>query len=468
MSTAVLERDGTAPPRRLPRQAWVAAGLLVAVVVVLRLLEVTGHARTRGVVVTGPAAQVVAAVTVLLGVGLLALALVGRAPGGPARVGGRDLRIDLLRGTAIVFVVLDHLPHPSLLHLLSQEAVGPVSGAELFVTMSGLVVGMVYRGRLAASDLVAVTGALLRRAFTLYRTAVVLVLVVYLLTLLPGVDGRVVTTYRGGGRDYDQYPNIGHLRDYPVPGYLVRDLLRLQLGPYQFNVMGLYVVLLALAPLLVAALSRRLWPAVLSVSWTVYVLNAVHPVHLLPSQFEVPFPLLTWQVLFVTGAVVGWHRAAVVAWFRRPRGRVLLVLVVLAHLAMLLFAWCTSFLDNGYDVRLDLISTARFDALYTRWCTRPTLGLGRLLDVGLLLVTAYAFLTAYWRPVERAVGWFLVPLGQASLYVFTLHVVAVLVLANVPGLDGPSVALATLSQGVVLALLWTAVRRRFLFLVIPR
>ena len=55
--------------------------------------------------------------------------------------------MDLLRGLAIVFVVVNHLGMTSLFQLLTQEAVGFVSGAELFVLFSGLVVGMVYGPR---------------------------------------------------------------------------------------------------------------------------------------------------------------------------------------------------------------------------------------------------------------------------------------------------------------------------------
>ena len=88
--------------------------------------------------------------------------------------------------------------------------------------------------------------------------------------------------------------------------------------------------------------------------------------------------------------------------------------------------------------------------------------------LALLLATGYALLTAYWRPLERALGWFLVPLGRASLYVFVLHVPVALLVANVPGLSGAGVALGTLAHGLVLGVLWTLVHRQVLFRVIPR
>ena len=259
---------GESPPVRGERasQPLIATGLVAAVVVVLFLVERV-DAVPRGTVLRGPAAWTVAGLIVVAGVGLLVGGLTRRTAWHYPEQDGRDLRIDLLRGVAIVFVVLNHVQLPSLFQLASQETIGVVSGAELFVAMSGVVVGMVYRERLARTDLAEVAGTLLRRSWKLYLTALVVVLSVYVLTLLPGVDGRAVTTFdAGAGQVFDTYPNIERLGDYPVPGFVIRDLLRLQLGPWQFNVMGLYVVLMLAAPLLLAALRRRLVLLVLAPS----------------------------------------------------------------------------------------------------------------------------------------------------------------------------------------------------------
>ena len=471
MSTTTPARPGPAPLQGHARtslsQPLVALVLLALTVGTLLAVEAAGMVPD-GTVLRGAAAWGAAATVVLVGVALLVHGLLRRTCWHYPDAAQRDLRIDLLRGVAIVFIVINHLELTSLFELASQETIGIVSGAELFVAMSGVVLGMVYRQRLARTDLVEVTGLLLKRAWKLYRTALAVVLVVYVLTLLPGVDGRAVTTFDpGNGQVSDTYPNVGMLAEYPVPGWFVRDLLLLELGPWQFNVMGLYVLLLLASPLLLAALRRRLVLVLLTVSWGLYALNSVRPTRVFTSQFEDPFPLLAWQVLFVTGLALGWYRATLLAWFARPLGKAVLAAAVLLHLGVVLLAASSTFLSNGYDVRLDLVAPATFDALYADWFTRATLDLGRLLDVWLLLATGYALLTAYWQPIDRALGWFLVPLGRASLYVFVLHVFAALLVANVPALDGSSVALGTLAHGVVLAVLWTMVTRRVLFRVIP-
>jgi hypothetical protein len=65
------------------------------------------------------------------------------------------------------------------------------------------------------------------------------------------------------------------------------------------------------------------------------------------------------------------------------------------------------------------------------------------------------------------VGWLLIPLGRATLYVFIMHVVLIAVVSNIPALQGGRILLNTAAYMVILALLWLMVRTRFLFRIIP-
>ncbi|WP_370279097.1 OpgC domain-containing protein [Pseudarthrobacter sp. NamB4] len=82
-------------------------------------------------------------------------------------------------------------------------------------------------------------------------------------------------------------------------------------------------------------------------------------------------------------------------------------------------------------------------------------------------MAAYAFLTAYRKPVQRAVGWLLIPLGRATLHVFIMHVVLIAVVASIPVLQQGDLLINTLGYALVLGLLWAMVRTRFLFRIIP-
>jgi hypothetical protein len=431
---------------------------------------------TSGNSLSGAAAWTVAAALAILLVALWQLprrvASVGSwGYGGPAK---RDSRIDLLRGLAIVFVVVNHLGMASLFQLLTQEAVGFVSGAELFVLLSGLVVGMVHGPRVK-DDFGMVVDLTSRRAGKLYLTALVVLVGVFLLSLLPFFQTDALTTYvdqgTGGagqntvGRAYDLYAGMETLLQFPVPPQVLPAIVLLQFGPWQFNVMGLYVVLLLASPLILAALNRGkvLW--VLAGTLGIYAVGTATRFRLLPSQFEDSFPLLVWQVLFVIGMVTGFHRHRIAAWLA-AHAWVVAVCTVLAA-ALMFLSWCNPYLANGFDVRLAVIPDTAYRTMYDAFFGRTYLDVGRLLNVLVLVVAAYAFLTAYWKPVERAVGWFLIPLGQATLYVFILHVVLIAVIANIPLLRQGDILINTAAYAVVLGLLWLMVKKRFLFGIIP-
>ena len=386
----------------------------------------------------------------------------------------RDPRIDLLRGLAIVFVVVNHLGMTSLFQLLTQEAVGFVSGAELFVLLSGLVVGMVYGPRVK-DDFGKVVDLTSRRAGKLYLTALVVLVGVFLLSLLPFFQSDALTTYvdqgTGGaghnsvGRSYDLYAGMETLLQFPVPPQVLPAILLLQFGPWQFNVMGLYVVLLLASPLILAALNRGKAVWVLAATLSIYAVGTVTRFRLLPSQFEDSFPLLVWQVLFVIGMVTGFHRHRIAAWLS-AHSWVVAGCTVLA-VALMFLSWCNPYLANGFDVRLAVIPDTAYRAMYDAFFGRTYLDAGRLLNVLVLVVAAYALLTAYWKPVERSLGWFLIPLGQATLYVFIVHVVLIAVIANIPLFQQGDIFINTAAYAVVLGLLWLMVKKRVLFGIIP-
>lgn len=458
-----------------------AQGVTLGVAVASPVGEVgaVGTTPRVGPVLRGWAAWLIVAAVALLAVALMVTGFSGRSARWAYQESGpRDLRVDLLRGVAIVFVVINHLELSSLYQILSEEAVGVVSGAELFVLLSGAVIGLVYRPRLERDGLFEVTTKILARSWKLYYTALIVVLVIFLCSRIPRIDASALTTFTdqgtGGagsaaaGRVYDLYTNAGQLFAYPVPGSAIADVLLLRFGPWQFNVMGLYVVLLLITPALLWAMSRRLVPVVLALSWALYIFNAIHPVRVLPAQFEDSFPLLTWQVLFISGLTAGYYREAIVAWFRRRWSTVVLVIVICLCLGFLFIAWNNPYQANRYDVRLGIIPGGSFQEIYRRGFGRTYLEFGRLINVFVLVVTAYALLTAFWKPIYWAVGRFLVPLGQATLYVFIVHVFVILLLRNVAVLDTGNLWWDTVTDTAVLAALWWMVRRKFLYRMIPR
>ncbi|MDJ0325478.1 OpgC domain-containing protein [Cryobacterium sp. PH31-AA6] len=433
-----------------------------------------------GGTIDGVAAWIVIAAVFLAAV---ALTLWGFSRGrrGPLAYDGppnRDLRIDMLRGVAIVFVVVNHVALLSVWQNVTQEAIGMVSGAELFVLLSGAVLGLVYRPKVLGGGIGEVTLRTGRRAWKLYVTTVVVVFVVGIVSLIGFVNSTPATTYvdqgtgaagsEATGRVYNLYANFESIIRYPVDPSVIVDIALLRLGPWQVNVLGLYVVMLAIAPAILWALSRRRWALVLLVSWAVYVAQFFLQLRILPSQFEDSFPLLTWQALFVTGMVAGFHRREVLTWFATRRGRIVLAVCIVATVALAVFSWNNPYLSSAYDVRLGLVPANVFSDVYSFAFERTTLDLGRVVNVFVVTITAYAALSVLWKPVNRLFGWFFIPLGQATLYVFIMHVLFVLIVANVPVLREGNTLVNSLAYVLILGLLWIMVKTRFLFGIVPR
>jgi hypothetical protein len=388
----------------------------------------------------------------------------------------RDLRIDVLRGLAICFVVVNHIDIPSAYHVVSQEALAPITGAEMFVALSGVVLAMAYRRRAELGVRQETMVPLWRRARKLYVTAVAVAVLAWLTQFIPGVDARVLTTWAESDATgklvrWDLYGGAAYGLPWPIPGHLLGDLLFLRVGPSQFNVIGLYVVLLAAAPLVLALLKRDRWRLVLGASVAVYAVYRLSPQHVLPSTFENPFPLMAWQLLFVLGMLAGWYRAALLRFAGTAWGRVCLAASVVLLLGAFFFTsnnpW-KPFVAGSPAFKLSVIPEETFGSLYTSMFERTDLDPGRVLVVVVTLVTLYAALTAFWRPLSRTLVPVLAPLGQATLYVFVLQVFAVLLVANIPLPSTTPVFWGTLVHTAVLVVLWLMVRHRVLFRLIPR
>jgi len=388
---------------------------------------------------------------------------------------GRDLRIDLFRGFIILAVVVTHIEVAGPLSYVTLHAIGAITGAEMFVFLSGLVLGMVYPlGVRKFGEIKAATGAL-RRAGKQYVVTLVVILIVFALSFVPFLGADAITTFtdRGTGEDglgaegrtYDLYPNANRLLDYPPPWYAVRQFLQLEMGPWPFNIMGLFVVLSLTIPAAMWLIKRKMWWVVLAISWALYVWRSLVPdAPALPSQFEAVFPLFLWQVLFAHGLVIGYYRRQIQSALTSLPGKIITGVVVVAYAGFLVYLW----LGYTHGFEPAPFSSSLYESLYGTAYQRVDMQWGRLADVVLMVVCTYAILTAFWKPINFAIGWLWIPLGQASLYVFVWQVFFALAVASIPGLDRTDALVGTAIHVGLIMLVWIMVKKKFLFKVIPR
>ncbi|MFJ4168156.1 OpgC domain-containing protein [Paenarthrobacter sp. NPDC089714] len=386
----------------------------------------------------------------------------------------RDIRLDLLRGWIICAVVVTHIEVAGPFSFFALNIGGAITGAELFVLLSGIVMGMVHPRavqKIGGWEAAIGNG---QRALKQYLTALAVVIAVFLISRIPFIDASVVTTFtdRGtgengtaaAGRVYDLYANAPLFFDYPVPVFVIEQLVRLDMGPWVYNIMGLFVVLTLSVPPLMWLLRRGLWWLVLALSWSLYVLDAQFHIRLFDSQFQDVFPLLTWQIAFLHGLVIGYYRDSIARFVLSRRGLILISMATSIYALALGTVWAS----HAYGLQLPGVTPDVFGTLYSSQYDRTFLQPGRLLNLLFFLSVGYIVLTAFWKPLNRAFGWLYVPLGQASMYVFTVHVFFVLLIGNVPGLDRSSAWQGLAIHAVVIAAIWLMVRYKVLFNVIPR
>lgn len=349
------------------------------------------------------------------------------------QTGRRDLRIDFMRGLAMIIMVVAHIEVFSIFNLFTSERFGLVSGAEGFVIFAGVVLGSLYRHRLPLDGWITSIYRIWSRAWKLYLVSLVIILSIYFLALIPFVDSHELTmfTNRGANITYPLYP----VDDVPLPTAL-NFLFYLEAGPHQAQVLGLYVVLMLLTPLAFAAFHLRYTWLFLACSWGLYAWSQLPShVHLVSSNFENAFSVAAWQLIYFAGLAVGWFKTEITSYMHGNVKRLILVFCGGISLLMLFVAQnhTNPFLPSWAQVHL--LTPETFNYLYNHFAIKNTLGPLRVLNDLCLLVTLYWLLTVCWTPFYKALGWYLVPIGQASLYVFIIHVYVVLLASQLVPFD---------------------------------
>ncbi|WP_447842537.1 OpgC domain-containing protein [Enterobacter cloacae] len=344
-----------------------------------------------------------------------------------AVAGARDLRIDFMRGIALVMMVVAHTEVMSVFNIFSWERFGLTTGAEGFVILSGFMLGMLNRTRLQKVVLLTVSWGLYLRAWKIYRVNIIIIVSFILLAWVPNITLFEVThfTDRFSGESWSLYPVTPQIKET-----WFNIILYLQIGPHQTQILGLYIFLLLFSPLFLGMLQKgKVW-WLLGLSLLVYSLWQRWPLRLTPAEFEFAFPLLAWQFIFVLGMACGWYKAELLSFARTPAGKVVVVALVMVSLVLGFVAQNHTNPFMPPALLLHVIPPYTFNTFYHTWAAKNGLGPVRVLNDIALMVTVYLVLTWWWVPLNKMFGWFLIPLGQHSLYTFILHVYVVLLVSQ--------------------------------------
>jgi hypothetical protein len=206
-------------------------------------------------------------------------------------------------------MVADHIGgERSWLYAITGGDAFFVSAAEVFVFISGLLMGMIYAGVIGRQGLGAALMKSLQRAWTLYLMTVTLTLTFMFLSahLALGWDSGM------SGATWSE---------------LLVSVLTLHRTFYLTDILLLYTLLvLAAVPVLVLLVHAQTI-LVLAGSWGLWMLWQLAPQH---AQFpwsiigNSVFNFPAWQALFVTAMVIGYHRQRLERYLARISGHLVL------------------------------------------------------------------------------------------------------------------------------------------------
>ena len=311
----------------------------------------------------------------------------------------RIVSVDFWRGVALATIFIDHVPG-NVLDRYTLRNFGFSDAAEIFVLLAGIAAAFAYAARFRKDEIAHQTFRIGQRAFALYMAHIVVLvfcgaMVAY--TSLATQDARI--------SEMMQFDQIA--KD---PTAAILGIATLAFQPSSQNILPLYVVLLAMAPVLIL-LMRRDPRLALALSGALYL--ATQLFHLALPSYPLPeawyFNPLAWQLLFTLGLVAGW---SIVNRKALPTNRGLVAAVIL---------WvAVSFvvIHGGYVGIYDLSPLPRF--LWDQ--DKTNLSLPRLLHICALAYLVSRLPIEAWIR-DRAACRPLMLMGKHSLPVFSLGII---------------------------------------------
>ncbi len=312
---------------------------------------------------------------------------------------------------ALVFIFIDHIPDNRLSYF-TLRAYAFCDAAEVFIFISGFTAAMVYGRALLREGALMCTARIWRRVWQLY-VAHLCIFMMY------NAEVAYTMAHFNNPLFADELQVGAFLEE---PGETIFRVLLLQFQPSLLNILPLYITLLLVFPLFLAAMRRSLLMPLLA-SGLLYAAVQLWDLNLpgYPPGTEWYFNPLSYQFLFVIAAAFGFaetrHR-------RILPGCNFLVVGALAIAAA------------GVVVQGSWTLHAAFPGL------RPLLSLpewadekSRLAPLRVLNMLSLALLVARLVPrnarfMTSALGWPIILCGQNSLYVFCLTIL-LSVIANI-------------------------------------
>lgn len=206
---------------------------------------------------------------------------------------GRIVELDAIRAVAVISMLIGHVANYSFTWRVTHFPYVVWDGAQLFMLVSGTVVGIVQQRNLRRHGMRWVAGKLAKRALLLYVLQVLLV--AFAMFAFFVIDSEWTRQFK---------PAFA-----TSLGEALRENLYLAVNPIYVNFLTSYVVILLLAIPAIWLLARGRWVWMLAASTALLLAGWWRPQAFTPPigpRMDLMFNTATWWFLFATGLLAGW------------------------------------------------------------------------------------------------------------------------------------------------------------------
>jgi hypothetical protein len=317
----------------------------------------------------------------------------------------RDLRLDFFRGLSLFFIFIDHIPS-NVLSYGTLQAIAFSDAAEVFIFISGYTAALVYGQLLVRRGALVATVQIYYRVWQLY-VAHIFIFMIYTAEVS-------YATFTLHTHNYSEELRLNNFLQ--EPDLAIVKVLLLQYQPEFLDILPLYIVLLAVFPL-VLLMQRRLPFVPLILSFAIYLLTLyfgwqpkTYPAN--DGWFFNPF---AWQFLFVVGATAGSAQTAAQSplphWPWIPRTAIAVTIAVV----VIKVSWLAHGVWEGIPALFD-------DHLEELASDKSNLSPVRLVSFFALTLTTVHFMRRDSAILRHRWAKPVIVCGQHSLHVFCLGI----------------------------------------------
>jgi hypothetical protein len=241
----------------------------------------------------------------------------------------RDLRLDFFRGVALILIFVDHIPE-NIFGYFTIQAAQFYDAAEVFIFISGYTAALVYGRTLALQGPSYAAARIISRAWQLY------VAHIFLFVIFVAEVSYTVRTFNNPM--YNDEMRVGDFLEEPHVA-IVKALL-LEFQPTFLDILPLYIILLAIFPIVLLGLRLRSM-LVLVPSFLLYVAVQITgtSVPAYPEGHVWYFNPLAWQFLFIAGAALGLDGLRGSRWRRFERAILPAAAIVVVAGSLVKLSW---------------------------------------------------------------------------------------------------------------------------------